>query len=244
MKSPAPPSPPSSPASPLSDRGERPQEARRPGAMEAVSEDTKPLGPQALEAANFRGLLSLKQMQERSFSLVNQALLRQKLVREEQIKIERDTAETENNNDTESVNNNSNSSRAEEQQQAETISFEEARRRFLTCDSSQPGGRLAFSVENILAPGKFGREHDEDQDQFGEFCLTHFYYHCRIPIKLFASCTPIGLFFLIFPYFSVNFLMFVPLCSVHSDLAMTMTLKTLGYGYVNSIKKDLQIRKF
>ena len=171
MKSPAPipPSPPASPASPLSDRGERPEEARsRP--QEAVSEDTKPLGP-ALEAANFRGLISLKQMQERSFSLVNQALLRQKLV-EEQIKIERD-AETENNNDTESVNNNSNSSRAEEQQQ-EAISFEEARRRFLTCDSSQQGGRLAFSVENILAPGKFGREHDEDQDQFGEFSLTLF----------------------------------------------------------------------
>ena len=172
MKSPIPPSPPASPASPLSDRGERPQEARRPGVQEAVSEDTKPLGPASLEAANFRGLLSLKQMQERSFSLVNQALLRQKLVREEQIKIERD-AETENNNDTESVNNNSNNSMAEEQQ-AETISFEEARRRFLTCDSSQQWGRLAFSVENILAPGKFGRDHDEDQDQFGEFCLTLF----------------------------------------------------------------------
>ena len=173
MKSPAPisPSPPASPASPLSDRGERPEEARsRP--QEAVSEDTKPLGP-ALEAANFRGLISLKQMQERSFSLVNQALLRQKLV-EEQIKIERD-AEIENNNDKESVNNNSNNSIAEDAEVPGGISFVEARRRFLTCDSGQagPGGRLAFSVENILAPGKFGREHDEDQDQFGEFCFVY-----------------------------------------------------------------------
>ena len=168
MKSPAPaptpPSPPASPASPISDRGER-LEAKE------VSEDTKPLAP-ALEAANFRGLISLKQMQERSFSLVNQALLRQKLV-EEQIKIERD-AEIENNNDKESVNNNSNNSA--EDAVPEAISFAEARRRFLACDSGQagPGGRLAFSVENILAPGKFGREHDEDQDQFGEFSFIKF----------------------------------------------------------------------
>ena len=170
MKSPAPspPSPPASPASPLSDRGERAEVGPRP---QEVSEDTK---PPVLEAANFRGLISLKQMQERSFSLVNQALLRQKLV-EEQIKIERD-AEIENNNDKESVNNNSNNSGAEDVG-PEGISFVEARRRFLACDSGQagPGGRLAFSVENILAPGKFGREHDEDQDQFGEFSFMSQY---------------------------------------------------------------------
>ena len=163
MKSPAPPSPPASPGSPLSDRGERAEVGPRP---QEASEDTKPLAP-ALDPANFRGLISLKQMQERSFSLVNQALLRQKLV-EEQIKIERD-AEIENNNDKESVNNNSGA----EDAGPEGISFVEARRRFLACDSGQagPGGRLAFSVENILAPGKFGREQDEDQEQFGEFCF-------------------------------------------------------------------------
>ena len=175
MKSPIPPSPPASPASPL--RGERAEVGPRP--VEA-SEDSKPLAP-ALEAANFRGLISLKQMQERSFSLVNQALLRQKLV-EEQIKIERD-AEIENNNDKESLNNNSNNSIAEDADGPGGISFVEARRRFLTCDSGQagPGGRLAFSVENILAPGKFGREHDEDQDQFGEFCFMSQYINTIHP---------------------------------------------------------------
>ena len=115
----------------------------------------------ALEAAKFHcGLINLKQIQERSFSLVNQALLRQKMV-EEQIKIERDTSEKENNNDNTSVNNN------KSEESTDSLSFEEARRRFLSESSGQGGGRLAFSVENILAPGKFGREMDGDGEQYG-----------------------------------------------------------------------------
>ena len=115
----------------------------------------------ALDAAKFHcGLINLKQIQERSFSLVNQAILRQKMV-EEQIKIERDTSEKENNNDNLSVNNN------KSEEPSEGLSFEEARRRFLTESSAAGGGRLAFSVENILAPGKFGREMEGDQEHYG-----------------------------------------------------------------------------
>ena len=116
----------------------------------------------ALDAAKFHcGLINLKQIQERSFSFVNQAILRQKMV-EEQIKIERDmSGETENNNDNKSLNNNTSDSLPD------SLSLEEARRRFLS-ESSAPGaGRLAFSVENILAPGKFGREMEGDQEQYG-----------------------------------------------------------------------------
>ena len=120
----------------------------------------------ALDAAKFHcGLINLKQIQERSFSLVNQALLRQKMV-EEQIKIERDiSSETENNNDNKSVNNNQSGSQ-------DSLSFEEARRRFLSETSAPGGGRLAFSVENILAPGKFGREMEGDQEQYGRHKLS------------------------------------------------------------------------
>ena len=61
---------------------------------------------QSLEANFHRGLISLKQMQERSFSLVNQAILRQRIA-EGQIKVERDSEEVnENNNDDKSPNNN------------------------------------------------------------------------------------------------------------------------------------------
>ena len=118
----------------------------------------------ALDAAKFHcGLINLKQIQERSFSFVNQAILRQKMV-EEQIKIERDmSGETENNNDNKSLNNNTSDSLPD------SLSLEEARRRFLS-ESSAPGaGRLAFSVENILAPGKFGREMEGDQEQYGNW---------------------------------------------------------------------------
>ena len=116
----------------------------------------------ALDAAKFHcGLINLKQIQERSFSLVNQAILRQKIV-EEQIKIERDiTSENENNNDNKSVNNN------KSEEPTDSLSFEEARRRFLSENSGAGGGRLAFSVENILAPGKFGREMEGEQEQYG-----------------------------------------------------------------------------
>ena len=134
------------------------------------------------------GLLSLKQMQERGLSLVNQALLRHKLAASaasaetvtpapgpEHIKLEaEDTAETrDNNNDNKSVNNNNNNSHEDEDSRdtdtaAEDarLSFEEARRRFLS--SSVTSRPLAFSVENILAPGKFGREMEGDQDLMGE----------------------------------------------------------------------------
>ena len=123
----------------------------------------------ALEAAKFHcGLINLKQIQERSFSLVNQALLRQKIV-EEQIKIERDTSEKENNNDHTSVNNNKS-----ETEETDSLSFEEARRRFLSESSAPGGGRLAFSVENILAPGKFGREMEGEGEQYGKIVITLF----------------------------------------------------------------------
>ena len=116
----------------------------------------------ALDAAKFHcGLINLKQIQERSFSFVNQAILRQKMV-EEQIKIERDmSSEAENNNDQKSLNNNTSESLPD------SLSLEEARRRFLTESSAAGAGRLAFSVENILAPGKFGREMEGDQEQYG-----------------------------------------------------------------------------
>ena len=133
------------------------------------------------------GLLSLKQMQERGLSLVNQALLRHKLAASaasaetvtpapgpEHVKLEaEDTAETrDNNNDNKSLNNN-NSHEDEDSRDTDTaaeaearLSFEEARRRFLS--SSVTSRPLAFSVENILAPGKFGREMEGDQDLMGE----------------------------------------------------------------------------
>ena len=136
------------------------------------------------------GLLSLKQMQERGLSLVNQALLRHKLAASaasaetvtpapgpEHVKLEaEDTAETrDNNNDNKSLNNNNhNNSSHEDEDSRDTdtaaeearLSFEEARRRFLS--SSVTSRPLAFSVENILAPGKFGREMEGDQDLMGE----------------------------------------------------------------------------
>ena len=124
---------------------------------------------QSLDAVQFhRGLLSLKEIQERSFSLVNQALLRHKIV-ETHVKVERDVEHvvSENNNDKQSLNNNSSNESTND-----SLSFEEARRRFLSESSPVGGGRLAFSVENILAPGKFGKEVDGDMDQYGEI----FYY--------------------------------------------------------------------
>ena len=153
-------SPPSTtdPASPLSDNQDSNDHHHH---HQDSKEDLQP----SLDAASFhRGLISLKQMQERSFSLVNHALLRQKLV-EEQIKIERDTADAgiENNNDDKSVNNNNHQ---------QDDSFEEARRRFLTENSGVGAGRLAFSVENILAPGKFGREVDDDSDNLGNALIS------------------------------------------------------------------------
>ena len=146
---------PSDPASPVSDN----QDSRDNNHHE--SKETTEIKPSSLDPTSFhRGLISLKQMQERSFSLVNQALLRQKLV-EEQIKIERDSTNDslQNNNDDKSVNNNNHHP---------GDGFDESRRRFLTESSAVAGGRLAFSVENILAPGKFGREMDDDSDNLGK----------------------------------------------------------------------------
>ena len=132
--------------------------------------EQKPKQQTQLDAAKFHcGLINLKQIQERSFSLVNQAILRQKMV-EEQIKIERDlSSEAENNNDTKSLNNNTSDPLPD------SLSLEEARRRFLTESSAAGAGRLAFSVENILAPGKFGREMEEgDQEQYGKAGFVFF----------------------------------------------------------------------
>ena len=130
--------------------------------------EQKPKQQTQLDAAKFHcGLINLKQIQERSFSLVNQAILRQKMV-EEQIKIERDlSSEAENNNDKKSLNNNTTDPLPD------SLSLEEARRRFLTESSAAGAGRLAFSVENILAPGKFGREMDGDQEQYGNQLCHH-----------------------------------------------------------------------
>ena len=133
----------------------------------------------ALDAAKFHcGLINLKQIQERSFSFVNQAILRQKMV-EEQIKIERDmSSEAENNNDNKSLNNNTSESLPD------SLSLEEARRRFLTESSAAGAGRLAFSVENILAPGKFGREMEEgEQEQYGEAGFV-FFWNPRLCLSL------------------------------------------------------------
>ena len=152
-------SPPASP--PMSSRSPPASDSEVP----CIKEELKP----SLDPANFhRGLLSLKQIQEHSFSLVNQALplLRQKFA-EEQIKVERDMENvSENNNHKQSVNNNA--AGAGIDGDSEAISFEEARRRFLSESSPVGGGRLAFSVENILAPGKFGKELDGDQDPYGK----------------------------------------------------------------------------
>eukprot|EP00090_Calanus_glacialis_P038687 TRINITY_DN67436_c0_g1_i1.p1 TRINITY_DN67436_c0_g1~~TRINITY_DN67436_c0_g1_i1.p1 ORF type:complete len:292 (-),score=50.73 TRINITY_DN67436_c0_g1_i1:269-1144(-) len=131
----------SAPASPVSD-----------GAAFESENLSKDEIKQSIEANFHRGLISLKQMQERSFSLVNQALLRQRIA-EGQIKVETDPEEVnENNNDDKSPNNN----KADEGD--EELSYDEARRRYLSDSANVGAGRLAFSVENILAPGRFGRE--------------------------------------------------------------------------------------
>ena len=142
----------SAPSSPISDGGSFDSENL-----------TKDEIKHSIEANFHRGLISLKQMQERSFSLVNQALLRQRIA-EGQIKVERDPEDViENNNDDKSPNNN----KAEEVE--EDLSYDEARRRYLSDSANVGAGRLAFSVENILAPGRFGRElGDGDQDQYGK----------------------------------------------------------------------------
>ena len=98
-----------------------------------------------------RGLVSLKEMQEMSFSLVNQALLRHR-IGECQLQVE-----SENNNDETGSNNN------KTEEVKEDMNYYEAN------SMSGGAGRLAFSVENILAPGIFGQELDEgDHDQYGE----------------------------------------------------------------------------
>ena len=142
----------SAPASPVSD-----------GAAFESENLSKDEIKQSIEANFHRGLISLKQMQERSFSLVNQALLRQRIA-EGQIKVETDPEEVnENNNDDKSPNNN----KADEGD--EELSYDEARRRYLSDSANVGAGRLAFSVENILAPGRFGREVGEgDQETYGK----------------------------------------------------------------------------
>merc|ERR1719278_107498 len=45
-----------------------------------------------------------------------------------------------------------------EEEEQKLVDFDSARRRFLSESAGAAGSRLAFSVENILAPGRFGRE--------------------------------------------------------------------------------------
>ena len=144
----------SAPASPASEGGRFDSEE--------VTKDllvTKDEFKQSIEANFQRGLIN----QSISFSLVNQALLRQRIA-EGQIKVERDPEEVnENNNDNKSPNNNKSDEVEEE------LSYDEARRRYLSDSAVVGAGRLAFSVENILAPGRFGRElSDGDQDAYGK----------------------------------------------------------------------------
>lgn len=50
------------------------------------------------------------------------------------------------------------------EEEKQLVDFDSARRRFLSESAGAAGSRLAFSVENILAPGRFGRELDEHYD--------------------------------------------------------------------------------
>ena len=148
----------SAPASPASEGG-------RFDSEEVNKEDFK----QSIEANFQRGLIN----QSISFSLVNQALLRQRIA-EGQIKVERDPEEVnENNNDNKSPNNNKSDEVEEE------LSYDEARRRYLSDSAVVGAGRLAFSVENILAPGRFGRELSEgDHDAYGKII---YFQVCKAP---------------------------------------------------------------
>merc|ERR1719278_1083346 len=51
-----------------------------------------------------------------------------------------------------------------EEEEQKLVDFDSARRRFLSESAGAAGSRLAFSVENILAPGRFGRELDDHYD--------------------------------------------------------------------------------
>merc|ERR1719242_733406 len=50
------------------------------------------------------------------------------------------------------------------EEEKQLVDFDSARRRFLSESAGAAGSRLAFSVENILAPGRFGRELDDHYD--------------------------------------------------------------------------------
>jgi hypothetical protein len=110
-----------------------------------------------------RLLLSLHHIQERNM-LVNQALLRQRLAQEEHIKAEEEEEEEEEEE-------------REEEEEGERnnnwkggVYVSGGRGTWDHAPSSQKGGssRLAFSVENILAPGRFSRGAEEDDDNLGE----------------------------------------------------------------------------
>jgi hypothetical protein len=108
-----------------------------------------------------RLLLSLHHIQERNM-LVNQALLRQRLAQEEHIKAEEEEEEEEEEEREEEGERNNNWKGG--------VYLSGGRGTWDHAPSSQKGGssRLAFSVENILAPGRFSRGAEEDDDNLGE----------------------------------------------------------------------------
>jgi len=110
-----------------------------------------------------RLLLSLHHIQERNM-LVNQALLRQRLAQEEHIKAEEEEEEEEEEREEEEEGERNNNWKG-------GLYVSGGRGTWDHAPSSQKGGssRLAFSVENILAPGRFSRGAEEDDDNLGEF---------------------------------------------------------------------------
>ena len=124
------------------------------------------------------GLIKLKKMQERSFSLVNEALYRRRVIETSKIN-------NENSRESDSI---ADQDRGEEDHKhggevpegaAKEVSETESvggcdndkeDYTFLKHRHNVEGGRLAFSVENILAPGRFGvgSDDDADQDHLGE----------------------------------------------------------------------------
>ena len=89
-------------------------------------------------------------------------------LREEEGSIKEEAVE--NNNDNKNIDNSDNSVRDEDEDGDDEglNSFDTSRRMLMTDTRDRVGatGRLAFSVENILAPGGFGAEGEEHK--YGE----------------------------------------------------------------------------
>ena len=127
------------------------------------------------EPVDRRLLLSLQHIQERNI-LMNQALFRQRLAQEDSIKEEEEDEDEEERDDEE-----------EEEEEGERNNnckggaglYVNGRGSWSSShtpsSSSEKGSsRLAFSVENILAPGRFCRpgEEEGDQDNLGKGLVT------------------------------------------------------------------------